>query len=178
MSPRTFRGGLPWRAVSLHSPLATQWTIWGNEDVFKTSSLKTKPWRLKNRISVAKWRPPRPQLDVIKTSWKRAFGVFFEVSKRAQNVLIYGIQNVLRTSLLKDKSNTSLGRPKNQSKTSLGRPKCHNLNVHGTSPGRDQNVSMWFSSRPQDPHATASRRASIGKQSILTKQNHKIHTSI
>ena len=73
--------------------------------------------------------------------------MLFEVPKRAQNVPISGIQNVFRTSLLKDQSKTtlgrpknqsktSLGRPKNQSKTSLGRPKYHNLYILDTSPER------------------------------------------
>ena len=74
--------------------------------------------------------------------------------KRAQNVLISGIQNVFRTSLLKDQSKTtlgrpknqsktSLGRPKNQSKTSLGRPKYHNLYILDTSPERGKKYPKW-----------------------------------
>ena len=81
---------------------------------------------------------------------KRAFGVFFEVPKRAQNVLKCGIQNVFRTSLVKDQSKTTLGRPKNQIKTSLGRPKYHNLNVLRTSAGRAKNDSRTGQKRLQD----------------------------
>ena len=71
-----------------------------------SSKLKTKQRRLQNRISVAKWRPPRPLEDVLKTSSKRPFGVILEVPKRAQNVLMCGIQNVFRTSLPKSKASS------------------------------------------------------------------------
>ena len=77
-------------------------------------------------------------------------GCFLRCQKRAQNVLICGIQNHFRTSFLKDQSKTSLERPKHQSKTSLGRPKYHNLNVLGTSTGRAKNVSRTGQKRLHD----------------------------